>query len=202
MEAIKNMWAAVLIAAIICPLRAAARSDLEPSEARVAVIHKTYQGLVKVIYLHEARGRVRINVFNARGKMMIYREVMNEDGFSQDFNFRNMKEGEYTFEVIDNDGSIRKTIYYSDSERLTKKTYLKANILNINDGKRFRLAVTGNDQSPVRVTVYDQKGQILHKDEIESAGGFRRIYDLEKSKSGEFTFIVEHRGEVVSRIAR
>ena len=204
MQATKKMWAAILTAAVICLpcIYAAAKPDVEPSEARVAVIHKTYQGLVKVIYLHKVRGRVRINVFNARGKMMIYREVMNEDGFSQDFNFRNMKEGEYTFEVIDNDGSIRKTIYYSESERLNKKTFLKANVLNINDGKRFRLAVIGVDRSPVRVTVYDQKGQILHKDEIESPGGFRRIYDLERSKYGEFTFIVEHRDEVVSRIAR
>ena len=204
MEMLKNKWAAILIAAVLSQpcAPAAARSNLEPSDERVAVIHKTYRGLVKVIYLHGVRGKVRINVFNARGKMMIYREVMNEDGFSQDFNFRNMKEGEYTFEVIDGDGPIRKTIYYQETDQLVKKTYLKANILNINDGKRFRLAVAGTDQTPVRVTVYDQRGRVLHKDVVESAGGFRRIYDLEESRSEEFTFIIEHQDEILSRMAR
>ncbi|UII22238.1 T9SS type A sorting domain-containing protein [Fulvivirga ligni] len=138
----------------------------------------------KLVYFKPDQGEVKINIYNYSGEKVYEQSVINSDGFSQPFNFESLPVGEYKFEVINPDGSKTSKIVKHGMANET----LKANILNVNDGKRFRLAVLKYATSPVSVVITDDNDKVVFEETIKSSEGFRKIYDLTDSESSSFNF--------------
>jgi len=98
-------------------------------------------------------------------------------------NVAGLKNGVYTFEIEDANGTIIEKVDYN-REELSK---LKTSFFKLRDQEKYKLLVESRTGVPVKVKVFDKNGNLLHEDsQIES---FSRAYDLSKVE-GEITFLV------------
>ncbi|MDX1628148.1 MAG: hypothetical protein R3345_05580 [Fulvivirga sp.] len=154
---------------------------------KVAVINNNPQQF-KLVYLKNEEGKVRVTLQNAHGSVIHRSWVQNKEGFIQPFDLTDQPAGDYTFSIVSPDGS-------EDYEQITLtkpalETNFVADVLNVNDDKKFRLAVVNkNDWSmPTSITVYDQDFNAIYEEKLTNPAGFWKIYDLTDVPGERFTF--------------
>ena len=183
MKTLTTLVALLLIGASVY----ATDGDKKNAKKKVAVVQNE-QAKFKLVYLEDAPGEVTIKLRNKRGDIIHQQTVTNEGGFSQPYDFNSLPKGEYKFEVIKADGSIV-------SHEIVYKAWeiqpdFQANILNVNDKKTFRLAVTNSGR--VNVKIYNEDHKLIHEENTNQKDGFRRNYDLSKINGENFTFVVSN----------
>lgn len=163
----------------------------EAAAKTVAIINNNPQEF-KLIYLLKEQGKVKINLKNADGFTLHQTTVKNDGGFAQPYDLKDLPEGQYTFEINTPDGSV--VDQQISIEKPDAEPAFAADILNVNDGKKFRLAVVNkNDWAlPTSIKVYDEKENLIHSEQIENLYGFRKIYDLSEVASNSFRFAISN----------
>ena len=147
---------------------------------------------IKLLYFDEEQGKVKVSLKNESGKVIHKSTVNNKNGFSLPYDMEKLPDGDYTFDVTIPDGTIL-------SETITiikavKEANFVANILNVDDGKKFRLAVMNTDSRmlPTSIKVYDNQGVLIHKEQVNGLDGFRKTYDLSSVTDNQFTFEIKN----------
>lgn len=146
----------------------------------------------KLVYLQKEEGMVKIYLKNEKGQILHRSNVKNAEGFAQNFDLSQMPAGEYTFSITEPDGTTLKDKVKVKS--VIQESNFNANILNVNDDKKFRLAVLNKDDNafPTSVNIYDKTGNIIHTETITNLVGFRKIYDLSEVEDDSFVFEVKN----------
>lgn len=189
--------AALLIAGASVYANVGEKNSVNPK--KTVAIAQNVEAKYKLVYLKQTKGTVKINIFNENGDRVHNQEVVNDNGFAQQFDFSSLPFGTYTFEVIHPDGSrVIETVDHAKVAPVINRHSLKANIININDGKRFRLAVLAPGNKPVNIKIYDDKNRLIYQESVKEDDGFRKIYDLEKMDSSSFKFEVSSNKEMVT----
>ncbi len=146
------------------------RSD---SQSKIAIIQG--KEVMKLVYLNEQSNRVLIKVYDEEGHKLVSTGVRSKDGFIQPFNFSEVDEGNYTFEITDDSGTIIENVTLDRSEVSISTVY------KIKDTQKFRVNVLAENDD-VEIRIMDEDMNILHRDSFNEADSFSRVYDLASYK--------------------
>ncbi|MDH3712015.1 MAG: hypothetical protein OER04_19165 [Cyclobacteriaceae bacterium] len=182
MKQLKIVAVAVLVLATF-GLKAA---DPGSKELRVQVIAKADQTF-KVIYEAEEKSKVKVNIYDWKNHKIFTDVIDQTDGFSKPYNFKNLPEGNYTFEIISNGVKSREVV--SNSIQAPEHT-MKALIIPTANSGKFQLMVMSNDMGPVRISVLDHKGKLLLEEDVNSPETFGKVYDLNQLRNSQARFVV------------
>jgi len=199
----KKTTLAVALMLVVATAFATEKDKTNPksSKKKVAVINNSPQKF-KLIYLDkETQGDVKVALRDENGKLVHSTTVKNKEGFAQPYDFNNLPAGEYTFSVTDPDGS--ELTEKVTLEKPSNEPNFAADILNVNDGKKFRLAVVNKNKLalPMQIKLYDNDNNLIHEEKIENLYGFRKTYDLSDVNGDYFRFTVSNSTGTKSIIA-
>ena len=174
------------------------KKDKKSTTAKVSVVQKTDQKF-KLVYVDKNHGEVIVTLKNRFGAILHSQTVANEGGFSQSFNFEKLPKGTYTFEVKQPSGArlSQKVEYKTPAPALG----IKANLLSVDDDKKYRLAVLKYNAEPVRVRIFNSTNDLVHSETIDSGESFRKMYDLSKLDGTYFRFDLTNNESTVSLAA-
>ncbi|MTI23247.1 hypothetical protein E1176_19620 [Fulvivirga sp. RKSG066] len=169
------------------------KSNSKSTKKTVAVINNSPEKF-KLVYLQKEEGVVKISLKNEYGQTVHNSTVKNKEGFAQPYDLKELPAGEYTFEVTSPDGTeIAEKVMLEKPARESKLNFA-ADVLNVNDGKKFRLAVVNKDKRalPTYIKLYDAKDNLIHEEKIENLYGFRKTFDLSELNGDVFRFTVSN----------
>lgn len=147
---------------------------------------------IKLVYLDEEQGQVKVSLKNESGQIIHKSTINNKEGFAQPYDMEQLPAGDYTFDVtIPNGSMVSETVTIV---KPSKEPNFVANILNVDDKKKFRLAVMNKDESalPTSVKIYNEKGEVIHEEQVSNLYGFRKIFDLNSVAASQFTFEIKN----------
>ncbi|MGD1958701.1 MAG: hypothetical protein ACFB2Y_07585 [Fulvivirga sp.] len=171
------------------------KKDEKTTSSKVAVIQNTSQKF-KLIYLEETAGNVKVNIKNAQGNLVHSQLVENEAGFAQQYDFEQLPLGQYTFEIIRPDGA--KIIQKVQHIAAIAQAEIKANVLDVNDNNKFRLAVVKYNDQPVDLRIYNDQDELIHSETIRSKDSFRKTFDLIEAEGDSFRFDLKNKNSTLS----
>jgi hypothetical protein len=129
---------------------------------KFAVVERN-NGTFKVIYEGETEGNVKVNIINSSGEVVLSKAIYNKGGFILPLNFKRMKPGAYTIELVDATGKFAKMIQYS------KKTHVNAtvpvvHVTRLGNGNQYLLSISGGKPEKLRIHVLDQTFNTVYRD--------------------------------------
>mgnify|MGYP001797895722 FL=1 len=120
----------------------------------------------------------------------------NEAGFAQQYDFEQLPLGQYTFEIIRPDGA--KIIQKVQHIAAIAQAEIKANVLDVNDNNKFRLAVVKYNDQPVDLRIYNDQDELIHSETIRSKDSFRKTFDLIEAEGDSFRFDLKNKNSTLS----
>lgn len=187
----KRTTLAVAMMLVVATAFATGEEKDKDATKKVAIMSNEPEHL-KLVYLDEEQGQVKVSLKNASGEIIHKTTINNKAGFAQPYDMEQLPGGDYTFDVTIPDGTT-----LSETVTIVKPSNepnFAANVLNVNDGKKFRLAVVNRDERalPTSIKVYDQNGNTIHEEKVNDLYGFRKIYDLSSVEANQFTFEIKN----------
>jgi len=161
------------------------------ADTKVAVVNNS-PNKYKLVYLEKEPAKVRLSLTNESGQTLHQETIKSEGGFSRPFDFEKLPEGDYTFSVKSNKGEEITEKVTIEKPKVEKN--FAADVLNVNDNKKFRLAVVNKDKSamPTKIKLYNENGGLLLEETVEQFYGFRKIYDLSQVEGESFNFTISN----------
>lgn len=149
--------------------------------------------LVKVFYQGEETGKVKVTIYNDKGRI-VYTETMRDtENFMRPYNFSRLPAGKYTIELIDSHGKRVKEIAHG---RRAKENVAVLTKLRQDQGK-YMLAVPNEGRNALTVRIFDNYSKLVYAKTEVVEGDFATVYDLSKFK-GNYTFeVADGNGNVV-----
>lgn len=156
----------------------------------VAVINNSEQ-IFKLVYLEKSDGIVKVALKNEKGELVHNQTIKNSDGFAQPYNLENLNDGEYSFEITNPDGTTVKENIIVEKPSAN----FAADVLDVNDNKKFRLAIVYKDQAalPTSVKIYNEKDDLIYSETAENLRSFRKVYDLKDVYGDSFRFVISNK---------
>ena len=161
-------------------------ADPGDKELKVQVLTKADQTF-KVIYEAEEKSAVAVTIYDAKRKRIFSDIITNTDGFSKPYNFSNLPEGKYTFEIESNGV---KSVEVVDNHKRASRPAMKALVIPLAETGKFQLMVMSNHMQPVNISILDKNGKELHKESVDAEETFGKVYDLNEIRSSEARFVV------------
>ncbi|MDN5201301.1 hypothetical protein QQ008_08010 [Fulvivirgaceae bacterium BMA10] len=198
---IKNVLKLAVIIGIIAPTVVYAGSNdnngTNESETKVKLVSEN-ENVFKLIYLSDLNGKVIVNIYDSKNKKIMTDRITNKDGFIRPYNFKELKNGVYRFELIDADGKIEKTAFYrmgtEPNARFSPSTQFVDSL-----EQKLELRVVGPRKDPIDITIYTNDGREFFKDRIREKNSISKVYDLHMLKAGKFTFLATHGNKVIAK---
>jgi hypothetical protein len=157
----------------------------EPRKTGFAVVPVKNSEIFKVIYRGESAGKVRLNIYNASGSLVLTETINGVDGFIVPVNFAGLNYGDYTIELVDAAGKKSEKVSYQ-SKRNVKSVHVGK---LLNQENKFIVAVAANGADEISLKIYDQNNNIVHNETKNIAGDFAQVYKLDGASSS-YTFEV------------
>jgi hypothetical protein len=140
---------------------------------------------IKLLYKGLKLSDVKVLIFNDNNQIVFAEKIKNTDGFVRPYNFSNLPEGNYSFQLTDNTGRLSERVSYL-SERESKLMH----VLRVGGTTdRFVLSVPNQGQERITITIYNDTDKILYTGKESITGDFARIYNL-NNYAGRVTFVV------------
>jgi hypothetical protein len=140
---------------------------------------------VKLFYKGTKQADVKVSIYNAANTLVYSETIKNVDGFVRPYNFTNLEEGEYSIELLgDNGRQVERVIY-----KLGKVEKL-ANVMHVTgETNKYILTVANKGQDVLTIKIYGDKGVLLYSKTENVNGDFAQVYNLDKY-NGSLTFEV------------
>ncbi len=171
----------ILLAAMVL-VSAVAFAD-EPATSKLVVVSQKEAGLFKVIYENPKTTKVKMNIINSNGETLFTESLKVADGFILPVNFRGMKPGEYSIEVVD--GSAKQVQKVSYGLPAASQRVHVARLTN--EANKYLLSVA-NDGA-INVKIIDGSNNVIHEQTLNVNGAVGLVYNL-KAVEGTPTFEV------------
>lgn len=188
MEKVKIFILALLVTA---GTQVFANNDIEPE----IEILSTAPNSFKLVYKSAEATSVKINIYNEKSNRIFSDKVNNPGSFSKLYNFKNLNSGKYTFEIIANGQSAKEDVYYTLPKKASNK--MKAFVNQLDNNKKFKLMVMGNNMEPVTVKIYDVNNRLLHERSYTSEKSIGEVYNLKNVNVNEVQFVITSGDEVL-----
>ena len=184
-----NKTLSFLAALLVVTSTAFAKSTDEPASG-ISVLRKGE--LVKLLYKGEKNTDVKVFILNQDNEVIFTEKIRGTDGFIRPYNFSNLPEGNYSFELIDNLGR-RDIQHVSYTHEPRKKVMHVVRVGGTTD--KFVLSVPNSGTSRLSINIYDDRGRVMHTDNEQITGDFARVYNI-KDHSGKVTFeVTDNKGK-------
>jgi hypothetical protein len=135
---------------------------------------------VKLFYKGTKQTDVKVSIYNATNTLVYSETIKNVDGFVRPYNFTNLEEGEYSIELLGENGrQVERVIY-----KLGKVQKL-ANVMHVTgEPNKYILTVANKGQDVLTIKIYGDKGVLLYSKTEEVNGDFAQVYNLDKYNGG------------------
>lgn len=135
---------------------------------------------VKLFYKGTKQTDVKVSIYNAANTLVYSETIKNVDGFVRPYNFTNLEEGEYSIELLGENGrQVERVIY-----KLGKVEKL-ANVMHVTgEPNKYILSVANKGQDVLTIRIYGDKGVLLYSQTQNVNGDFAQVYNLDKYKGG------------------
>lgn len=154
--------------------------------------------LVKLFYRGEHSGKVKVTIYNQNGSV-VFKEVMqNREHFMRPYNFSSLPAGEYTIQIIDEQGTRTEKVEHAGVSKKKRAAYLSR--LNA-DTNKYMLSVPANGSNELLVKIYDERNAVIYQERAQVSGDFAKVYDLSRVK-GVHTFEITDNDGTVSRLSK
>lgn len=152
-------------------------------EHGLAVIPVSGSEVYKVIYKGVQEGRVKLNIYNDKSAL-IFSQTVVAKGFIQPLNFKGLKAGEYTVELVNGKARKSETINYLPMS--SPSSYIHVSKIN-NEAGKYLVSVVRKEESNERITLrIFQNDDLIHDETRELTGDYAKIYDVKAN--GPLTF--------------
>lgn len=128
----------------------------------------------KVIYKGITSGRVKLSIFDGQGKIVLSENLQGKDGFIRPLNFKGLPSGNYTIQLVDDQGSYQESVRYVPSAELKSIHATK-----LDDEGRFLLSIANAQTEEIVIRIYDKEQRLLHSETNTLTGDFARVYKLD-----------------------
>jgi flagellar hook assembly protein FlgD len=163
-----------LVALIAVSTVAFAGKD-EPRSTGFVVVPMKDSEIFKVIYQGENSGKVKLNIYNAEGKLVMAETINKVSGFICPVNFAGLAFGEYAIELIDATGKRVEKINYQPSNNIKN-----IHISKVKKQGGFLLSVMSSGNEEINVRIYDNDNNLVHTESNAIKGNFAQLYRIEK----------------------
>lgn len=152
------------------------------------------QGLYNLVYKTSASGRYKVIIYDQSGRMLFSEMFISEKSFTKLFNLKNLPYGIYTMEITNS--SLEKI-----KKEIIHKSPVTTNIVISNPDAqgKVNLVVTGVDNHPVRVVIWDQFNHAIYDEVMFEESDFSRLYNFKGLNSPKVTFQVYHHGKAIEK---
>jgi hypothetical protein len=158
----------------------------EPTSLSGATVIQTTRATFKLIYKSEALSDVKISIFNSDARLVFSEKVRNTMGFARPYSFENLRAGDFTVVIEDNNGTTVKTI---STKQVSNNKLVNVLKLKSAEGK-YLLTIGGRGMDALTLNVYDG-AELVHSEVKSVSGDYAQVYNLSQVR-GIPTFEVIH----------
>ena len=153
----------------------------------MAVIKKG--STIKLFYKGVEETNVKVLILNDANKIVFAEKIKNTDGFVRPYNFSELPEGNYSFQLIGDDGSsqLKEVSYDGERASLSKKVMHVRHLNGSTD--KFVLSVPNRGNEDISISIYGDSRELLYTGKENISGDFAKVYNL-KDYNGTVTFVV------------
>lgn len=189
------MKKSILVAALVTVMSTSIFAGNEKGEINAVVKSSTKNGVYELLYRSTTPGTVTVQIFDAKGNLVLTDRVQNQNGFKRPYNFAFQTEGNYTIEVTDNSGKLRLPLMH---QAIIAAQPAKVTVSALPDSKKYQVVMVGQIANDVRVDILDADSRVIFSDNISARNSFSKVYDLSQLKVANFTFEVKSQNQVVN----
>jgi hypothetical protein len=168
----------------------------ENDEPQMTVVSVKGSEVFKVIYKGRGVGRIKLNIFDAQGKMIHAEAISGLNGFIIPVNFKGLPSGAYTIEVVDETGSYRQKISYLPFYEL-KSIHISR---MANGESKYLLAISNAQNEAIRIRIYDATERVVFDESKVINGDFAQVFKITQAH-GRYTFEVSDARGIVKHFA-
>lgn len=181
-----TMKKAILMAALLTVISAVSFARaVELSETTKFQVVENSDSRYDLYYVSENNDDVQVRIINSKGDIISIDKLQNVKAFKRTYNLKELPAGNYEIVVKNGDGKASQAIFHNPS----KVVDLHSIVGQLPNENRFKVFVgPSNSNAPVKVTIYNQKGEVLLEESIDNTGGFSKIYDLSAITGDYVTF--------------
>lgn len=175
----------LLFVALVMVTSVAFAGKDEPRRTGMAIVPVKNSETFKVIYKSEATGKVKLNIYNASGKVILTESFSGTNGFIVPVNFSGLSVGEYTIEIIDSTGKK------SEKISLGKRSASIVHVSKIGaEAGKFLLSVANTTPGEqINVRIFDANNNLIHSETKSVKTDYAQVYKL-AAVSSAYTFEV------------
>lgn len=197
MKNTKTLLTLLLLASSTFGIASPKKIEGETVESKKVEIVAEEQGLFNLVYKTSTAGKYRVNIIDKSGNVIFTDQFTSEKSFSKVYNFRNLKHGIYTMEVISNVAEkVVKEIVYESSSNFT------VDVSPLEEGGKFNLTVKGAEDKPVNIVIVDSSDRPLYEEVVDVNSDFKRPYNISKVSSEYVKVRISNGGETVVKLVR
>jgi hypothetical protein len=153
--------------------------------------------VVKLYYRGEKVGKVRVTIYNEKGREVFTETLRNTEEFMRPYNFSFLPDGSYTIELNDSQGKQMKKVIHSVSggKRVAHLSHVsKAN-------NKYLLVVPNEGRDAITVKIFDERNRLLYQGRKVIDGDFAKVYNLNQIE-GEYTFEIIDKSGKTNRLSK
>lgn len=165
-------------------------NDINP-KSPVGMSVMKYKNIVKVFYRGEQAGKVKVTIFNAKGRTVYNETFRNTENFMRPYNFSFLPPGDYTIEVSDAQGTRSQKVSYGTSEK--KRT---AHLSRLSNDNTYILAVPNEGREALTIRIFDDNNALVYRETAVIDGDFAKVYNLNKFKGNHTFEIIDKKGRI------
>lgn len=160
-----------MVGVLVSSLTFAGALDERPAAKSGMAVVKSNQSY-KVIYKSEEAADVKVEIFDAKNKVVFTETIKKSSGFARPYNFDGLADGEYTIRLDNGSNWITESFVHKTGheEKL-------AQLIQLSNGK-YLLTVAGAGDDELSVSISDDSGATIHSNKQIVSGNFAQVYDL------------------------
>ena len=140
----------------------------------------------KLCYRGLQQGDIKVFILNNDNQVIFSEKIKNTAGFVRPYNFSKLPEGNYSIRLAGEKESFMERVVHENSPI---KAYRPIHMMRVPGTNKFILSVPNKGKEKVSVTIYDERGSVVHEEVEDIDGDFAKIYNI-KPKTGRVTFVV------------
>lgn len=173
---------ALLLSAVIAMISLTVSAMDEPKKTGMAVVPVKGAGIYKVVYKGEGTGRVKLNIYNASGALIMSESYFGVDGFICPLNFTGLASGSYTVEIVDATGKKIEKVNYERPvvvRPAISKEKKYVHVTRMKSGSKFLLSfVSLAAADELKVRIYGNS-RLLHEEKLSVNGSLAKVFSLQ-----------------------
>jgi hypothetical protein len=190
----------VFVAASITSVLAESLNKELTSTAAISVIPAKNVGVFKVVYTASEAGKVKLTVYNASGELMHTENFKHKGGFILPVNLSQLKDGEYSIVIEDQFG---KQIEKVNLNRMELSAVKSVQVIKAADANaKYLLMIPKQETACYTLKIFNDKNELLHNSKLDLDGDYAGMYDLSKSRSSSYTFVLSTKNGQITSITK